>query len=58
MKGRLTSGVDELEDHLDDLLDGGEMEARMMNTVRAVKLVAPAAWKASQETCAQYLGKL
>ncbi|CAN0276956.1 unnamed protein product, partial [Laminaria digitata] len=52
------SGIDDLEDHLDDLLDGGEMEMRIMNTIQAARLVAPAAWKASQDTCAEYLGKL
>lgn len=50
--------MDELEDHLDDLLDGGEMEARMVNTIRAARLVAPAAWKANQDACAEFLGKL
>ena len=54
----LLSAIDDLEDHLDDLLDGGEMEMRIMNTVQAARLVAPAAWKASQDTCAEYLGKL
>lgn len=50
--------VDGLEDHLDDLLDGGEMEARVMNTVSAAKMVVPAVWKASQEDCARFLGQL
>lgn len=50
--------VDELEDHLDDLLDEGELEARMMNTIGAAKLVAPAVWKASREICAEFLGRL
>lgn len=50
--------VDELEDHMDDLLDEGELEARMMNTIGAAKLVAPAVWKASREICAEFLGKL
>lgn len=50
--------MDELEDHLDDLIDGGEMEARLVNTVRACKLVAPTAWKANQNACAELLGKL
>lgn len=50
--------VEELEDHLDDLLDRGELEARVGNTVGAAKLVVPAAWKASQDECASFLGKL
>lgn len=52
------SDMDDLEDHLEDLLDGGEMEARMGNTIQAARAVAPAAWKASQDTCAELLGKL
>ena len=50
--------MEDLEDHLEDILDGGELEARMGNTIRAVRLVAPAAWKANQDTCAEFLGKL
>ncbi|CAM9740913.1 unnamed protein product [Ectocarpus sp. 12 AP-2014] len=52
------SDMDDLEDHLDDLLDGGEMEARMGNTIGAARLVAPAAWKANQDVCSEFLGKL
>ncbi|CAN0073407.1 unnamed protein product [Scytosiphon promiscuus] len=52
------SDMDDLEDHLEDLLDGGEMEARMANTIQAARTVAAAAWKASQDTCAELLGKL
>lgn len=55
---KLLDEVDELEDHLDDLLDGGQMEGMMANTIQAAKMVAPAAWKASQDTCAEFLGKL
>ncbi|CAB1111043.1 unnamed protein product [Ectocarpus sp. CCAP 1310/34] len=50
--------MDDLEDHLDDLLDGGEMEARIGNTIGAARLVAPAAWKANQDVCSEFLGKL
>lgn len=55
--GRLNA-IEELEDHLDDLLDAAELEARVSNTIAAAKLVAPAAWKASQDECASFLGKL
>ncbi|CAM9598800.1 unnamed protein product [Ascophyllum nodosum] len=34
------------------------MEARLANTARACKLVAPTAWKANQNACAEFLGKL
>lgn len=52
------SAIEDLEDHLDDIFDNEELEARVTNTVRAAKMVAPAVWKASQEDCASFLGKL
>lgn len=52
------NAIEELEDHLDDILGDEELGARVFNTVRAAKMVAPAVWKASQDECASLLGKL
>ncbi|CAM9977074.1 unnamed protein product [Discosporangium mesarthrocarpum] len=50
--------VEELESHLDDLLEDEETEARIYNTIEAMKLLVPPLHKASQEQYAEYLGKL